>query len=70
MTKIEKKNFGRVIPKEVEYSKTQDLNVNGSIKKLLVSNNETIEDKIATVKIAQLIDKGQFETAFKKLMKR
>lgn len=70
MTKIEKKNFGRVIAKEFESSKTQDLNVKGSIKKLMFSHNETIEDKIATVKAAQLIDKGQFETAFKKLMKR
>mgnify|MGYP001235936426 CR=1 FL=1 len=55
---------------EKEALKTQDLNVHGSLKNLLVSRNETIEDKIATVKTAQLIDKGRVETALKTLMKR
>ena len=67
---MKKKNFGHVISKGVEPSKTQDLKPYGSLKNLLVSHNETIEDKIATVKTAQLIDKGRVETAFKTLMKR
>ena len=70
MTKIEKTNFENVISKEVQSLKNQDPKRHGRIKNLLVCRNETIEDKIATVKTAQLIDKGQFETAFKTLMKR
>ena len=70
MTKIEKKNFGHVTSKGIEAPKTQDLRPHCSLKNLLVSHNETIEDKIATVKIAQIIDKGRVETAFKTLMKR
>ena len=70
MTKIEKKNFENVISKEVQSLQDQDHKGNGSMKNLLVCRDDTIEDKIATVKIAQLIDKGQFETAFKTLMKR
>lgn len=69
MTKI-KKNVGHVISKEIESSRKQRLNLHGNLKKLLVSHNKTIEDKIATVKIAQIIDKGRVETAFKTLMKR
>ena len=70
MAKIEKKNVGRAISKGIESSSKQDLNLRGSLKNLLVSHNKTIEDKIATVKTAQLIDKGRVETAFKTLMKR
>ena len=70
MINIEKKNVGHVTSKVIESSSDQDLNLHGSLKKLLVSHNETIEDKIATVKTAQLIDKGRVETAFKTLMKR
>ena len=70
MTKIEKKNFENVISKEVQSSKDLGHKHHGSIKNLLFCHNDTIEDKIATVKTAQLIDKGQFETAFKTLMKR
>ena len=70
MTKIKKKNVRHVISKEIESSRKQSLNPHGNLKKLLVSHNNTIEDKIATVKTAQLIDKGRVETAFKTLMKR
>ena len=70
MTKIEKTNFENVISKEVQSLKNQDRKRHGRIKNLLVCRNETIEDKIATVKTAQLIDKGRVETAFKTLMKR
>ena len=70
MTKIEKKNAGHVTSKGIESSSNQDLNLHGSLKNLLVGHNETIEDKIATVKTAQLIDKGRVETAFKTLLKR
>ena len=70
MTKIEKKNVERAISKGIESSSKQGLNLQGSLKNLLVSHNKTIEDKIATLKTAQLIDKGRVETAFKTLMKR
>jgi hypothetical protein len=70
MKKIEKKNFENVMSKEVQSLKDQDHIRHGSIKNLLVCRNDTIEEKIATVKTAQLIDKGQFESAFKTLMKR
>ena len=70
MTKIEKKNFGHVVSTGIESSSNKDLNIHNSLKNLLVSHNETVEDKIATVKTAQLIDKGRVETAFKTLMKR
>ena len=69
MTKIEK-NVGNVMSKRIESSSKESLNLHGNLKKLLVSHNNTIEDKIATVKTAQLIDKGRFETAFKTLLKR
>ena len=70
MTKIKKKNVGHVMSKRIESSSKEGLNLHGNLKKLLVSHNKTIEDKIATVKTAQLIDKGRVETAFKILMKR
>ena len=69
MTNIEKKNFGHVISKGIEPSKTQNFWPHSSLKNLLVSHNETIEDKIATVKTAQLIDQVRVENAFKTLMK-
>ena len=69
MTKIEK-NVGHVMSKRIESSNKESLNLHGNLKKLLVSHNNTIEDKIATVKTAQLIDKGRVETALKTLMKR
>ena len=41
----------------------------GAMKKLLSDNNTSFDDKIATVKTAQVVDKGRFESAFKTLMK-
>jgi hypothetical protein len=41
-----------------------------AIKKLLADHDGSMDDKIATVKTAQKVDKGRFETAFKTLMKR
>jgi hypothetical protein len=38
--------------------------------KLLAAQDGSFDDKIATVKTAQFVDKGRFETAFKTLMKR
>ena len=48
----------------------EEINLNGSMKDLLVIHDESIEDKIATVKTAQMVDRWRFETAFKTLMKR
>ena len=70
MTKIEKKKPEQVTSDEVKSAKAESLKFHGSIKNVLVSHDETIEDKIATVKIAQLVDNGRFEIAFKTLMKR
>jgi hypothetical protein len=42
---------------------------NKAIKKLLADHDGSIDDKIATVKTAQKVDKGRFETAFKTLMR-
>ena len=69
MTKITKKPE-QVSSREVKSTELEDVNFNGSMKDLLVSHDESIEDKIATVKTAQMVDKGRFETAFKTLMKR
>ena len=69
MTKIVKKPE-QVRSREVKSTELEDVNFNGSMKDLLVSHDETIEDKIATVKTAQMVDKGRFEIAFKTLMKR
>ena len=69
MTKIIKKPE-QVSSREVKPTELEDINFNGSMKDLLVSHDESIEDKIATVKTAQMVDKGRFETAFKTLMKR
>ena len=69
MTKIIKKPE-QVSSREVKPTELEDINLNGSMKDLLVSHDESIEDKIATVKTAQMVDKGRFENAFKTLMKR
>ena len=69
MTKIIKKPE-QVSSREVKPAELEDINFNGSMKDLLVSHDESIEDKIATVKTAQMVDKGRFEIAFKTLMKR
>ena len=70
MTKTVQKRSEEVTSNKAKSSKAEDINVNGNMKNLLVSHQETVEDKIATVKTAQMIDKGQFEAAFKTLMKR
>ena len=70
MTKIVKKRSEQVVLNEVKSAKVEDLKISGTMKSLLFSHGETIEDKIATVKTAQLVDSGRFENAFKTLMKR
>ena len=70
MTKIVKKKPQQVTSNEVRSAKAGELNFDGGMKNLLRSHDETLEDKIATVKTAQLVDKGRFEIAFKTLMKR
>ena len=70
MIKIVEKKPEQVTSSEVKSAKAESLKFHGSIRNLLVSHDETIEDKIATVKTAQLVDNGRFEIAFKTLMKR
>ena len=70
MTKIAQQKFEKVTSNQGKTPEAEDLNFNGSMKDLLVSHEESIEDKIATVKTAQIADKGRFENAFKTLMKR
>ena len=41
-----------------------------AIKKLLADHDGSMDDKIATLKTAQKVDKGRFETAFKTLMNK
>ena len=55
---------------EVKSSNDEDLKFNSRMKNLLFNHDETMEDKIATVKTARMVDKGRFEIAFKTLMKR
>ena len=55
---------------EVKSSNDEDLKFNSRMKNLLFNHDETMEDKIATVKTAQMVDKGRFEIAFKTLMKK
>ena len=43
---------------------------NKAIKKLLADHDGSMDDKIATLKTAQKVDKGRFETAFKTLMNK
>ena len=43
---------------------------NKAIKRLLADHDGSMDDKIATVRIAQKVDKGRFETAFKTLMNK
>ena len=43
---------------------------NKAIKRLLADHDGSMDDKIATVKTAQKVDKGRFETAFKTLMNK
>ena len=70
VTKIGQQKSQKVTSNHGRTPEAEEINFNGSIKDLLVSHDESIEDKIATVKTAQMVDKGRFETAFKTLMKR
>ena len=70
MTKIAQQKSEKVTSNQGKTPEAEDVNFIGSMKDLLVSHDESIEDKIATVKTAQMVDKGRFETAFKTLMKR
>ena len=64
------KKPGVVNSHEVKSSNDEKLNFNTRMKNLLLSHDDTIEDKIATVKTAQMVDKGRFEIAIKTLMKK
>ena len=70
MTKIAQQKFEKVTSNQGKTPEAEDINFTGSMKDLLVGHDESIEDKIATVKTAQMVDKGRFENAFKTLMKR
>ena len=70
MKKIVQQKSEKVTANESKSLEAEDMNITGSIRDLLVSHDETIEDKIATVKAAQMVDKGRFEIAFKTLMKK
>ena len=69
MTKIAQQKSEKVTSNQGKTPEAEDINFIGSMKDLLVSHDESIEDKIATVKTAQMVDKGRFEIAFKTLMK-
>ena len=69
MTKIVRKPE-QVSSSEVKSTELKDINSHGDYKSFLFSHCESTEDKIATVKTVQLVDKERFETAFKTLMKR
>ena len=43
---------------------------NSAIKKLLADKDNTLDGKIATVRTVQRVNKGQFVSAFKSLMKK
>ena len=70
MTKSVQKKSEEVTSSQGETSKADNTDFCGSMKNLLVSHDGTTEDKIATVKTAQLVDKERFENAFKTLMRR
>ena len=70
MKKIFKKNKKHVALIEKASAKSTDASTRDAMRNLLVSHNDTIDDKIATVKIAQKVDSGRFETALKTMMKR
>ena len=69
MTKIVKKKSEPRTLSEANTAKAKEVKYTGCLTKLLVSHDETVDDKIATVKTARLVDKGRFDTAFKRLMK-
>ena len=70
MTKIAQQRSEKVTSNYGKTPEAEEINLNGSMKDLLVIHDESIEDKIATVKTAQMVDRWRFETAFKTLMKR
>ena len=70
MKKITKEGKERVVLNQNARAKTENFNNGCTMTDLLFTHDETLEDKIATVKTAQLVDAGRFETAFKTLMKR
>ena len=41
-----------------------------AIKSLLAATNQTVDDKLATVKTAHHMDKDRFQSAFRSLMKK
>ena len=69
MTKIIKKPE-QVSLRKVKSTELEDVNFHGGIMSFLISDCESTEDKIATVKTVQLVDNERFETAFKTLMNR
>ena len=70
MKKIFKKSKKHVALNEKASAKSTDASTRNAMRNLLVGHNDTIDDKIATVKIAQKVDSGRFETALKTLMTR
>jgi hypothetical protein len=70
MAKVEKKTLVPNMPDGVNSLRADEHNPTAAMKNLLVSHDGSIEDKIATVKTAQIADQGRFDAAFKTLMKR
>ena len=70
MTKIAQQRSEKVTSNHGKTPEAEEINLNGSMKDLLLIHDESLEDKIATVKTAQMVDRWRFETAFKTLMKR
>ena len=69
MANSEKKNLAPEICKRINAPITGNRGRNDTLKELLVGHDGSVEDKIATVKTAQVADQSRFEAAFKKLMK-
>ena len=69
MANSEKKNLAPEICKRINSPITGNRGRNDTLKELLVGHDGSVEDKIATVKTAQVADQSRFEAAFKKLMK-
>ena len=70
MSKFDKKNFTPEMSESITPPTAGVPDLNSAIKNLIVSNDGSIEDKIATVKTAQIADQGRVEAAIKTLMKR
>ena len=67
MAKIVKKKSQQAPPKKVKSAKAEDLKFSGSVKCLLFSHGETVEDKIATVKTSIVGISLQFKVINAKL---